>query len=194
MRTRSNALIAVTVGAVAFAAIWLAMRVQGPASAQVTTPGQFPAHTPVRTADGKPDLNGIWQSLTTANWDLEAHGAAAGAYPQLLGAWGAQPGGQSIVVGGTIPYRPEALARKKANFASRTTASVPGDGVDPASGDPELKCWMTGVPRMMYMPYPLQIVQTPDDVLMTKEFNGIARLVRMNRWTETLVDYMIFMG
>jgi hypothetical protein len=58
MRTRSNALIAVTVGAVALATIWLAMRVQGPASAQVTTPGRFPAHTPARTADGKPDLNG----------------------------------------------------------------------------------------------------------------------------------------
>ena len=194
MRTRSNALIAVTVAAVAFAAIWLAMRVQGPASAQVTTPGRFPAYTPARTADGKPDLNGIWQSLTTANWDLEAHGAGAGAYPQLLGAWDAQPGGQSIVVGGTIPYRPEALARKKANFAARTTASVPGDGVDPPTGDPELKCWMTGVPRMMYMPYPLQIVQTPDAVLITQEFNGNTRIVRMNWPEESPVDNTFFMG
>jgi len=194
MRTRSNAFIAVTVAAVAFAAIWLAMRVQGPASAQVAAPGRFPAHTPARTADGKPDLNGIWQSLTTANWDLEAHGAGAGAYPQLLGAWGAQPGGQSIVVGGTIPYRPEALARKKANFAARTTASVPGDGVDPPTGDPELKCWMTGVPRMMYMPYPLQIVQTPDAVLITQEFNGNTRIVRMNWPEESPVDNTFFMG
>jgi hypothetical protein len=194
MRTRSNAFIAVTVAAVAFAAIWLAMRLQGPASAQVTAPGRFPAHTPARTADGKPDLNGIWQSLTTANWDLEAHGAGAGAYPQLLGAWGAQPGGQSVVVGGTIPYRPEALARRKANFATRTTASVPGDGVDPPAGDPELKCWMTGVPRMMYMPYPLQIVQTPDAVLITQEFNGNTRIVRMNWPEESPVDNTFFMG
>ena len=139
MRNRSSAVIVVAVAAVGLAAVWLAMRVQGPAVAQVTAPGRFPAYTAARTADGKPDLNGIWQSLTTANWDLEAHGAGAGAYPQLLGAWGAQPGGQSIVEGGTIPYGPEALARKKANFANRTRASVPGDGVDPPLGDPELK-------------------------------------------------------
>jgi hypothetical protein len=194
MRKRSNALIVVVIAAVAVVGIWLAMRLQGPAAAQVARPGQFPEYMPARTADGKPDLNGIWQSLTTANWDLEAHGAGPGAYPQMLGAWGAEPGGQSIVEGGVIPYRPEALARRQANFENRAKPSVPGDGVDPPMGDPELKCWMTGVPRMMYMPYPLQIVQTPDAVLVTQEFNGNTRIVRMNWEEESPVDNTFFMG
>ena len=194
MRMRSNALIVVVIAAVAVVGIWLAMRLQGPAAAQVARPGQFPEYMPARTADGKPDLNGIWQSLTTANWDLEAHGAGPGAYPQMLGAWGAEPGGQSIVEGGVIPYRPEALARRQANFENRAKPSVPGDGVEPPMGDPELKCWMTGVPRMMYMPYPLQIVQTPDAVLVTQEFNGNTRIVRMNWEEESPVDNTFFMG
>lgn len=194
MRNRSNAALIVTVAAVAVAATWLVMRLQGPAVAQVTTPGQFVAYTPPRTADGKPDLNGIWQSLTTANWDLEAHSARAGAYSELTGAWGAQPGGQSVIEGGVIPYRPEALARRKANFDNRTNVSIPGDGVDPPRGDPELKCWMPGVPRSMYMPYPLQIVQTPEAILITHEFNGSTRIVRMNWEEESPVDNTFFMG
>ena len=194
MRKRSNALIVGMIAVVAVVGIWLAMRLQGPAAAQVARPGQFPEYMPARTADGKPDLNGIWQSLTTANWDLEAHGAGPGAYPQMLGAWGAEPGGQSIVEGGVIPYRPEALARRQANFENRAKPSVPGDGVEPPMGDPELKCWMTGVPRMMYMPYPLQIVQTPDAVLVTQEFNGNTRIVRMNWEEESPVDNTFFMG
>ena len=194
MRMRSNALIVVVIAVIAVVGIWLAMRLQGPAAAQVARPGQFPEYMPARTADGKPDLNGIWQSLTTANWDLEAHGAGPGAYPQMLGAWGAEPGGQSIVEGGVIPYRPEALARRQANFENRAKPSVPGDGVEPPMGDPELKCWMTGVPRMMYMPYPLQIVQTPDAVLVTQEFNGNTRIVRMNWEEESPVDNTFFMG
>ena len=194
MRKRSNALIVVMIAAFAVVGIWLATRLQGPTAAQVARPGQFPEYMPARTADGKPDLNGIWQSLTTANWDLEAHGAGPGAYPQMLGAWGAEPGGQSIVEGGVIPYRPEALARRQANFENRAKPSVPGDGVEPSLGDPELKCWMTGVPRMMYMPYPLQIVQTPEAVLVTQEFNGNTRIVRMNWEEESPVDNTFFMG
>jgi hypothetical protein len=194
MRNRSNTVIVAVLAAAAVAAVWLVMRLQSPAVAQVATPGQFAAYTPPRTADGKPDLNGIWQSLTTANWDLEAHSARAGAYSELTGAWGAQPGGQSVIEGGVIPYRPEALARRKANFDNRTNVSIPGDGIDPPRGDPELKCWMPGVPRSMYMPYPLQIVQTPEAILITHEFNGSTRIVRMNWEEESPVDNTFFMG
>jgi len=161
---------------------------------QAPDPGRFPPYDPPRTADGRPDLNGVWQSLTTANWDIEAHGAAPGPHPELLGAWGAQPGGVGIVEGGTIPYQPWALQRRRQRFESRTTVSVPGDGVDPPLGDPELKCWMPGVPRSMYMPYPMQIVQTPDFLLFAHEFNGTARIIRMNWQEESPVDDTFFMG
>lgn len=166
----------------------------GSLAAQTPIPGEFPGYSPPRTADGHPDLNGIWQAMTTANWDIEAHGAAPGPYPEILGAWGAQPAGLSIVEDGTIPYQPWALEKRRENFESRMTISVPGDGVDPPLGDPELKCWLPGVPRSMYMPYPLQLVQTPEFVLLAHEFNGTARIVRMNWDEESPVDDTFFMG
>src|SRR5688500_6671938 len=134
MPNRSRVVVVLMGLAETIGAVWLATRVQSPAAAQATAPGEFPPYTAQRTADGKPDFNGIWQSVTTANWDLEAHSAAAGPYTELVGAWGAQPGGQSIVEGGVIPYRPEALARKRSNFEQRATVSVPGDGVEPPLG------------------------------------------------------------
>ena len=196
MGSRSNAFVVGGVLGVAIIGVWFAGRMlqaQAPDD-QAATTGQFAPYTPERMADGTPDFNGIWQSVTTANWDLEAHGAGPGAYPQLLGAWGAEPGGQSIVEGGVIPYRPEAVAGRRTRFESRARASVPGDGEDPPLGDPEMKCWMPGVPRSMYMPYPLQIVQTPDAVLITHEFNGTSRIVRMNWEEESPVDNTFFMG
>jgi hypothetical protein len=196
MAKRSKAVIVVGGVAAAAVSVWLAARLleaQSPGG-EIPAPGQFAPYMAPRTADGRPNLNGIWQALTTAYWDLEAHGAAPGAYPQLLGAWGAQPGGQSVVEGGVIPYRPEAIARRRANFENRAAASVPGDGVDPPLGDPEMKCWMPGVPRSMYMPYPLQIVQTPDAILITHEFNGSSRIVRLEWEEESPVDNTFFMG
>jgi hypothetical protein len=71
-----------------------------------------------RTYDGHPNLNGIWQTLSTANWDLEDHPAAPGPFFQL-GAVGAVPSGQGVVEGGEIPYKPEALKQKEANFKNR---------------------------------------------------------------------------
>src|SRR2546426_8514290 len=79
---------------------------------------QAPAYRAPRTADGKPNLNGIWQTLNTANWDLQGH-AAQPSLVVSLGAIGAVPGGQSVIEGGEIPYRPEALAKKKENYANR---------------------------------------------------------------------------
>src|SRR6202041_2613690 len=87
---------------------------------------QTPYKAP-RAADGKPDLNGIWQALNTANWDIQGHAAAPGAMPQL-GAIGAIPAGLGVVVGDEIPYLPEAAAKQKQNLANRWTA------------DPEIKC------------------------------------------------------
>src|SRR5579862_4467037 len=81
--------------------------------------GQFPPYRAPRMADGHPDLNGIWQAFVTADWDLQDHEAQPGPYPDLMGAYGAGPAGQGIVEGGEIPYKPEALAKKKQNFENR---------------------------------------------------------------------------
>src|SRR5262245_728427 len=82
---------------------------------------QVEAYKPQRTASGAVDLNGIWQSLNTANWDLQAHAARAGQVV-ALGAIGAVPPGIGVVEGGEIPYLPAAVAKKKENFETRLTA------------------------------------------------------------------------
>src|SRR5678815_2555464 len=102
---------------------------------------QTPAYRAPRTKDGKPTLNGIWQAVNEANWNIEPHSAEAGPFYQLGAAY-SQPPGLGIVEGGALPYRPEALQKKKDNFAKRMAL------------DPEIKCYLPGVPRGMYMPYP----------------------------------------
>jgi hypothetical protein len=145
----------------------------------------FPPYKPSRMADGKPNLNGIWQALTTANWDVEDHEAQPGDRPGLMGAYGAGPAGQSIVEGGEIPYQPWALAKKKENAASRMKVDVSSDEKWHDTGDPELKCYLPGVPRATYMPYPFQIVQgsAPEAILIAYEFTSATRTIRMN-WKE----------
>src|SRR5437763_16247021 len=71
-----------------------------------------------RSADGHPDLTGIWQAMGTADWDLEDHPSEPGPFYQL-GAIGAIPAGRGVVEGGEIPYKPEALAQRKENRANR---------------------------------------------------------------------------
>ena len=143
---------------------------------------QFPAsYRAPRLADGHPDLNGIWQALVTANWDLQDHEAQPGPHPELSGAYAAGPAGQSIIEGGEIPYKPEALARKKSNFDNRLRVDVSDDKTWHALGDPEMKCYMPGVPRATYMPFPFQIVQgTGPSILMAYEFASATRIIRMN--------------
>src|ERR1700722_8783082 len=110
--------------------------------------GQNAAYKAPRMSDGHPNLNGIWEAVNTANWNLQDHGAYAGPMWEL-GAIAAVPAGRGVVVGNEIPYKPEALAKKQANFANRRT------------DDPEAKCYMPGIPRANYIPYPFQIVQSP---------------------------------
>src|SRR5438128_3257474 len=145
---------------------------------------QTPAYRPPQRADGHPDLSGIWEAFVTANWDLQDHEAQPGMHPELDGAYGAGPGGQSIVEGGEIPYQPWALAKKNENFEKRALADVSDDKKWHALGDPELKCYMPGVPRANYMPHPFQIVQGSNNtILMAYEFTGATRIIRMN-WTQ----------
>ena len=110
-----------------------------------------------RTPDGQPDLQGFWQVINTAAWDIQDH-------PARLGV----PAGQGVVEGNEIPYQPWALAKKQENFENRETA------------DPETKCYMPGVPRITYMPYPFQILQFPDRVLILYEYVHVTRTVYMD--------------
>jgi hypothetical protein len=129
---------------------------------------QAEPYQPPRTADGKPNLNGIWQVLNTANWDLQEHAARPGLVV-ALGALGAVPAGAGVVEGDEIPYLPAAAAQRKENFENRLTA------------DPEIKCYLPGVPRATYMPYPFQIVQTPKYILMAYEYAGATRTIYMDK-------------
>ena len=132
-----------------------------------------------------PDVSGIWQAFTTANWDIQDHGVDAGPFPRMLGVWGAQPPGRGVVEGNVLPYRPEALARKQVNFESRLTVDV--DNVNTV-GDPEAKCYLPGVPRATYMPFPFQIIQSTDKVVIAYQFASASRTIPLTGSSEPPVD------
>jgi hypothetical protein len=124
--------------------------------AQAPAGGQQAYRAP-RTHDSRPDLQGIWQALNTAVWNIQDHSPSLGV-----------PGGQGIVEGNELPYLPAAMAQREENYKNRMTA------------DPEAKCFMVGVPRIMYMPYPLQIVQTPKQIMILSEYVHTWRNVYMD--------------
>jgi hypothetical protein len=133
------------------ASLWLDT---GTGAAQTATAAPY---NPPRTRDGQPDLQGIWQVLNTAAWDLEDHNARLGV-----------PAGRGVVEGGAIPYQPAALKKRQENFQNRATL------------DPESKCYLPGVPRITYMPRPFQIVQQRDKVTFLYEHLGAVRFAYMN--------------
>jgi len=129
----------------------------GPASGQVRA-GAAAAYEPPRTADGKPDFQGVWQVLNTAAWDIQDHAARLGV-----------PAGHGVVEGNDIPYQPWAAAKKKENFEKRLT------------DDPVAKCYLPGVPRITYMPHPFQIFQTAGVTLMLYEYDHAVRTIYTDR-------------
>ena len=133
---------------------------------------------PKRLSNGKPDFNGIWQAMNTANYDLERHiarasmmlregphGPLAAVETLKLGAVGAVPGGMGVVEGGKIPYKPEAAKLREENRK------------DWINRDPEIKCYMPGIPRANYMPFPFQIFQNGNSFFVAYEFAGAVREV-----------------
>jgi len=122
---------------------------------QPSSPPQTAATALPRTPDGRPNLNGVWQVLSTASWDIQDH-------PARLGV----PAGQGVVEGNEIPYQPWALAKKQENFKNRLTADLV-----------EARGFLPGVPRIMYMPLPFQIVQTPKYVTMVFEYGHAVRVI-----------------
>jgi hypothetical protein len=127
-----------------------------------------------------PDLNGIWQAVNSANWDLEPHAAAPSPFPELLGAIDAEPAGLGVVEGGKIPYQPWAAQQKKQNLEKRLARPTTRE-LNDTTGDPEAKCYLPGVPRATYMGMPFQITQTAKQVLMSYEFASATRMVYMDR-------------
>ena len=150
-----------------------------PAAGQSPSDESFPSYSAPRTLDGQPDLSGIWQSFTTANWDILAHGGQPGPAAELVGAWGAGRAGLSIVEGNVLPYQPWAEAKQQENYENRTVANVTNDPSRFDTGDPELQCYRAGVPRANYMPFPLQIFQTPEQILIVYEYKGAYRAIDM---------------
>jgi hypothetical protein len=148
----------------------ISLKAQAPAAQAAA-----PTYRAPRTADGKPNLNGIWQALNEANWDLEPHAAYQGSL-LTVGAQFSVPPGIGVVEGGAIPYKPEALAKKKENFANR------------AKMDPEVKCYMGGVPRSTYLPYPFQMIQGSGTIMIAYEFAGAVRTINMGKPTEPPTD------
>ena len=107
-----------------------------------------------RTPEGQPDLNGIWQTLNSASWDIRPHNAQDGV-----------PAGLGVVEGGVIPYQEWAAAQQQENYANRLTA------------DPLRQCFLPGVPRVTYLPFPFRILQTPNHVVITYEFAHVVRII-----------------
>src|SRR5467141_1538375 len=177
MRDRfSSSMITVAIAAAAVSAV---------ISVSITrTSGQ--AVRPARVG-GKPNFSGIWQANNEANWDLQGHAALPaalmqpGIYPYeyarvpaapvlALGAAGAVPGSLGVVQGdGQIPYKPEALLIKKENREHWIDR------------DPELKCYLPGIPRAMYMPYPFEITQSTNKIHVAYEFSNTARTIHLDK-------------
>jgi hypothetical protein len=170
-------MIVVAIAAAAVGAVVTMSVMQTPVQAQAARPPAI---------EGKPNFSGIWQANNEANWDLEAHAARPaavtqpGVYPYdyarvpaapvlALGAAGAVPGSLGVVQGdGQIPYKPEALAIKQQNAANWIDR------------DPELKCYLPGTPRAMYMPHPFQITQSTNKIHIAFSYSNTARTIHLD--------------
>jgi hypothetical protein len=128
----------------------------------------------VARIQGKPNLSGIWQAVNEANWDVRPHAARPG--PPQFGALFSEPAGLGVVEGGEIPYQPWAAEKQKEHFAQRWTL------------DPEAKCFLPGVPRATYMPFPFQIIQGTDTSVITYPFATASRIVHMTDVGESPID------
>jgi hypothetical protein len=115
---------------------------------------------PPRTADGKPDLSGIWEAENTRPCDPTGAGdnctdLSVGA--QILNIAEGLPGG--------LPYQPWAADLVKVRSA--------GIGKD----WPHSRCVPPGVPEMHVLPEFKKIVQTPGLLIILHEFNASYRQI-----------------
>lgn len=150
---------------VALAAVAMATAGSGPALAD-----HHESAAMARIGDA-PNINGVWQVMNSANWNVEPHSAAANPLPQgdrIMGAIGAIPAGLGVVEGGAIPYNEAAQERLQYNRENVINY------------DPEAACYLPGIPRATYMPHPFQIVQGDgDDILFVYEYASANRVIHM---------------
>jgi hypothetical protein len=147
----------------------LAMGHSGSSRLQAQAAPGARAYTPPRTAHGHPDLQGVWRVWNLAKYDLEDHGAKPGV-----------PAGRGFVVDppdGRIPYQPWALEQRRKN-AEGTRTFDPWKHTDPLA-----RCYNPGIPRMTYLGWPFQIIQTPQYVLFNYEWSHKKRYVPINSTT-----------
>jgi hypothetical protein len=126
-----------------------------------------------RASSGPGDLQGIWEARNTAAGDLQDHGSSLGI-----------AAGRSVIVDppdGKIPYQPWAAAKREENNKNRATA------------DPLSKCYLAGVPRVTYLPFPFQIFQTPKFVAIAYEYDHGTRTVYLDG-SKHLPDIDFWMG
>ena len=166
-----------------FSAAAPAQRGAGAASPAPATPAQTApiprAYVPPRVLGTQPDLQGIWQVMNTAAWNIQDHGAER--YPGLPARFSV-PAGPGVVDGNELPYQPSALAKKQENFRDRATA------------DPEARCYLPGVPRITYMPHPFQIFQFPDRVLILYEYLHATREIPIDGSRHPEIPVEFWMG
>ena len=176
MRNRfTGAMVAATIAAATAVVSLSVTPIFGQAGRAAGAAQAKPQPRPARIGKA-PNINGIYQAINTANWNLEDHPAEGLDQFWQLGAIAAIPAGMSVIEGGTIPYKPEALKVREANRKGWPKT------------DPEAKCYMPGIPRANYMPYPFQIVQGNRDILFVYEFASSNRIVHMSNHGESPVD------
>ena len=177
MRHAFTHVVSTTAATAAVTAVFLFTTQTGQSQNNAGSPGQV-----ARTVDGKPDFSGIWQANTSAYWDLLTHDARPivaqrGAYPDVqvlaapvvaLGTIGWIPADVGVVDGDEIPYQPWAAARQRENFANWLDR------------DPEIKCYLPGVPRAMYLPNKFQVVHGTTKIMMAFEFRNADRTIHLD--------------
>ena len=178
-----------SVAIAAVAAGTLSLAVMPIAGQAPTQTGLRPSTAGVaRTEDGKPNLNGIWQSFNTANWDILAHEAQAGTPTRSWARGGRSPGAWASSKATSSRIGPRRWRSRNRSFANRMVVKVANDPSRYDSGDPELQCYRPGVPRANYMPFPFQIFQNREQIMIVYEYKWSVRWIYMDVNSEAPVD------
>ena len=146
------------------------------ALAAASAAGQTSEYRAPRAPDGNPDLNGIWQALSSAHWDVEPHSAGPSVVREL-GALSAVPAGLGITGGDAIPYTPggpgpaEREPRQPARARPRPSSAT-----------------CRACRAACTWPFPVQIVQSQAHIMILHEFAGAVRTVYMENQMEAPAD------